>query len=64
MNEYVKRSDIKEVVDSAVGDILKAVNFTPGADVIVIGETYSSNDFKIITEYEGDHQLFRVERRK
>ena len=32
-------------------------------DVIRIGEIYSSEDYKIITETDGDHMLFKVLRR-
>ena len=32
-------------------------------DVIKIGEIYSSEDYKIITETEDDHMLFKVLRR-
>ena len=32
-------------------------------DVIVIGEIYSSEDYKIITQTEGDHMVFMVLRR-
>lgn len=33
-------------------------------DVIIIGEWYSSEHYKIITETEGNHMLFKVVRRK
>ena len=32
-------------------------------DCIAIGKIYSSEDYKIITETEGDHMLFKVLRR-
>lgn len=33
-------------------------------DVIALGKQYSSADYKIITETEGDHMLFKVVSRK
>lgn len=33
-------------------------------DVIALGEQYSSADYKIITETDGDHMLFKVVSRK
>ncbi len=33
-------------------------------DVIALGEQYSSANYKIITETEGDHMLFKVVSRK
>ncbi len=44
-------------------------DFTPALggyverDCIAIGKIYSSEDYKIITETEGDHMLFKVLRR-
>ena len=32
-------------------------------DAIKVGEIYSSEDYKIVTETEGDHMLFKVLRR-
>jgi len=59
-------------VKSVISDGLDIQNIKTGTsiesafrelDAIEIGKQYSSKDYKIITETEDDHMLFRVERR-
>ena len=64
--------DLEIVVEGGMGmarkhaDPLSMIDYSSplSTDVIALGVQYSSADYKIITETEGDHMLFKVVSRK
>lgn len=65
-------NDLQITVEGGMGtvrkhtDPLSIIDYSSPlrTDVIALGEQYSSADYKIITETEGDHMLFKVVSRR
>lgn len=49
------------MVERKIKEMVKAI---PGTDAIIIGQEYSSGDYKIITEDHKGYQTFRIVKRR